>query len=368
MSWKGGSTRAVIQDLFGIHTHTVMLAATGMHVGKTTLSLGVFKGLEKRYGKGRVAYCKPLGQRFKNISLDDGRVVKVDPDVEVLRNYFKLNLSWEHMSPVVFPSGFTRKVIDGEIHTAELLHKIKDAFTSLATSSDFTLVEGSGHMGVGSIVNLNNAQVAGALGLDVVIIAPGGLGSSFDQLALNKSLLEKHGARLRGVIVNKVQPEKFDMVKDYYGRVLSSLWDTPLLGCIPYYEAISKPSMIGFAQLLNSNLVAGEESKHRTFESTRVVLSETDETIHDPVESQLIVTHASRSDVIESIIKNHKNMFISSKGSRDLRGGLVLVGADPPKSHQLRELDECKVPTLWVEKGHAGLGMTILVEGGADVM
>ena len=51
-------------------------------------------------------------------------------------------------------------------------------------------------------------------------------------------------------------------------------------------------------------------------QSTRVVLSETDETIHDPVESQLIVTHASRSDVIESIIKNHKNMFISSKGSR----------------------------------------------------
>eukprot|EP00960_Hanusia_phi_P070275 767272-Hanusia_phi.AAC.7 len=224
MSWKGGSTRAVIQDLFGIHTHTVMLAATGMHVGKTTLSLGVFKGLEKRYGKGRVAYCKPLGQRFKNISLDDGRVVKVDPDVEVLRNHFKLNLSWEHMSPVVFPSGFTRKVIDGEIHTAELLHKIKDSFTSLATASDFTLVEGSGHMGVGSIVNLNNAQV---------------------------------------------EPEKFDMVKDYYGRVLSSLWDTPLLGCIPYYEAISKPSMIGFAQLLNSNLVAGEESRHRTFEVWR---------------------------------------------------------------------------------------------------
>ena len=46
----------------------------------------------------------------------------------------------------------------------------------------------------------------------------------------------------------------------------------------------------------------------------------------------------------------------------------MLVGADPPKSHQLRELDECKVPTLWVEKGHAGLGMTILHAGGADLM
>eukprot|EP00960_Hanusia_phi_P070274 767272-Hanusia_phi.AAC.6 len=49
-------------------------------------------------------------------------------------------------------------------------------------------------------------------------------------------------------------------------------------------------------------------------------------------------------------------MELSHVDPQDLRGGLVLVGADPPKSHQLRELDECKVPTLWVEKGHAGLG------------
>lgn len=35
---------------------------------------------------------------------------------------------------------------------------------------------------------------------------------SFDTLALNKALLEKHGARLRGVILNKVEPAKYDMV------------------------------------------------------------------------------------------------------------------------------------------------------------
>jgi hypothetical protein len=40
---------------------------------------------------------------------------------------------------------------------------------------------------------LQEAQVAGALGVDVVMIAPGGLGVSFDQLAMNKALLEKHG-------------------------------------------------------------------------------------------------------------------------------------------------------------------------------
>eukprot|EP00961_Rhodomonas_salina_P184194 2487229-Rhodomonas_salina.2 len=206
MSWKGTSTRSVIFDLFGITTNTVMLAATGQHVGKTTMSLGVFNGLTQKFGQGKVAYCKPLGQRYREIALGDGTFHKVDQDVEVMRNQFKLTGAWEDMSPVVFPPGFTRKVIDGDIQTHDLLNRIKDAFTTLASTADFTLLEGSGHMGVGSIVNLNNAQVAGALGVDVVIIAEGGLGRSFDQLALNKALLEKHGARLRGVILNKVCP------------------------------------------------------------------------------------------------------------------------------------------------------------------
>lgn len=82
------------------------------------------------------------------------------------------------MSPVVFPPGYTRSCIDGKVKSEELLNKIKDAFITLAANSDFTLLEGSGHMGVGSIANLNNAQVAGALGLEVVIVAPGGLGVS----------------------------------------------------------------------------------------------------------------------------------------------------------------------------------------------
>ena len=50
----------------------------------------------------------------------------MDPDVETVRNFFKLDkFAWEHMSPVVFPPGFTRKVIDGRVKTGDLLHKIK---------------------------------------------------------------------------------------------------------------------------------------------------------------------------------------------------------------------------------------------------
>lgn len=49
--------------------------------------------------------------------------------------------------------------------------------------------------------------------MDVVCIALGGLGSSFDQLAMNRELLVKHNVRLRGVILNKVNPSKIDMIQ-----------------------------------------------------------------------------------------------------------------------------------------------------------
>jgi hypothetical protein len=49
--------------------------------------------------------------------------------------------------------------------------------------------------------------------MDVVCIALGGLGSSFDQLAMNRELLVKHNVRLRGVILNKVNPAKMDMIQ-----------------------------------------------------------------------------------------------------------------------------------------------------------
>lgn len=60
--------------------------------------------------------------------------------------------------------------------------------------------------------------------MDVVCVALGGLGSSFDQLAMNRELLVKHNVRLRGVILNKVNPHKMDMIKvrqTHAGRICS---------------------------------------------------------------------------------------------------------------------------------------------------
>ena len=53
----------------------------------------------------------------------------------------------------------------------------------LSAAHEFVVVEGTGHCGVGSVLGWNNARVAATLGVDVVLVANGGIGSTFDDLA-----------------------------------------------------------------------------------------------------------------------------------------------------------------------------------------
>lgn len=135
---------------------------------------------------------------------------------------------------------------------------------------DRKVVEGTGHCGVGSIVNLNNARVASILGLSMIVVVNGGLGSAFDDLALNRLACQEHGVRVKGVIVNKIVPGKEDMIRDYFGRALAR-WDVPLLGVVPDGPYLSQPSMLDFQDLFKSKLVSGQDEVLRHYDSITLV-------------------------------------------------------------------------------------------------
>lgn len=52
-------------------------------------------------------------------------------------------------------------------------------------------------------------QVAKALNADMILVANGGLGSAYDELELNRGICEKYGIKVRGVVLNKVDPCSF---------------------------------------------------------------------------------------------------------------------------------------------------------------
>ena len=155
----------------------LFIAATRQHVGKTTVALAVMSGLKKRFG--RVGFIKPVGQQ--HVPVDGG--VRVDKDVQLMRDYFSLDhLAWPDMSPVLVPREYTKQFIDGQITPAGQIEAIQSAVGRVSDSSDVTLMEGTGHVGVGAVIEMSNARVASLTGADVVMVANGGIGSAFDEL------------------------------------------------------------------------------------------------------------------------------------------------------------------------------------------
>lgn len=314
----------------------IFIAATGQNVGKTTICLGMIAALRKKFSK--IGFIKPVGQQHETV---EGGLL-VDKDVVLFKEFFKLASPYKVMSPIIFPRGFTRDFIDGKIETANLKKEIERSFESICSTNDYTIVEGTGHVGVGSIVNLSNASVASLLNLDMILIAKGGLGSAFDELALNKSLCDQFGVKIRGVILNRVREEKRDMIVNYITKALKR-WNIPLIGSIPFNKFLNTPSMEDFETLFKAKLISGEAFHYRHFESIRLVATSVDTFKERMLPNQLIVTPATREDIIRVLIdKRHPE-----KERFEPENGLILTGRHPPLPDLVEKIKKAEIPALY---------------------
>src|SRR5258705_3278921 len=212
----------------------VYLAATGQNRGKTTVALGLLDGFQRR---GLSAgFFKPVGQRTV---MEDG--MPADEDAVLMRAVFDLEEPLDRMSPVHIPRGFTQSYIDGHV-VEDLPARIRSAHASFAPTRDILLIEGTGHAGVGAVIGLSNAVVARLLGAPAVVVSEGGVGRPIDEIVLNAALFERHGVRVAGAIVNKVDLDAKPGLARTLERGLAR-HGVPLLGVLPYRPILSNPTL-----------------------------------------------------------------------------------------------------------------------------
>ncbi|CAM9307016.1 unnamed protein product [Chrysoparadoxa australica] len=331
----------------------LFVAATKQHIGKTSVSMALLQALHRIYGKGRVGYMKPVGHRW--VRADDGS--KVDKDALVAKEYFGISSHIGDMSPVVMTSGYTRRFLDGVISPVEQWSNISEAYERLKSEHDFVVVEGTGHTGkngplhsshhnsllgcsVGSIVGVSNATVAAGLNIPAVMVANGGVGSTFDELALNRTELLSENVEVKGVIVNKVREEKVEMVKHYLGLALAR-WKCPLVGCVPYGEGFDTPSLADLELLYDTKMLSGEDSRlHRigNYELVTTSLGRfmsklnwkrvSGSGFHNLIKETCVITHWSRVDIILGLLSHCYDGGKPTKKER-WRGALLLTGREP---------------------------------------
>jgi len=314
-------------------TRRIFIAATRQNVGKTTVSLGLIATLKKLYKN--VSFIKPIGQRYLE---EDG--FKVDEDSVLMDRIFDFGLHLKDMSPVAVSRGYTERFIDGKVFE-DTTSRIKAAFNRVAEGKEIVIIEGTGHAGVGSVFDLSNAAVAKMLGSQVILVAPGGIGNPIDEVMLNKSLFDKNGVKMAGVIVNKVLPHKYEKVSRYVSKGLSRL-GIRVLGVIPYIELLDIPTMRDFREELEMHVLCGEEFLDRQMKKVLVGAMEAKEAAQYIENDSMIITPGDRLDLINLLIKIHTGQ---GKGPRRI-AGIILSGGIAPKRRVYSALKKAKIPTL----------------------
>ncbi|MGB2601391.1 MAG: AAA family ATPase [Candidatus Omnitrophota bacterium] len=322
------------EKIFGIkRTKRIFIAATRQNVGKTTVSLGLLATLRKHSKK--IGFIKPVGQRYL---VEKGN--KVDEDAVLMERIFNLDAPIQDMSPIAVERGYTEKFLDGRI-TGDSSARIKEAFNSVAEGKDIVIIEGTGHAGVGSVFDLSNAAVAKMLDSQVILVAPGGIGNPIDEITVNKSLFDKMGVKLAGVVINKVLPHKYDKVNTYVRKGLDRL-GIPILGVIPYVELLDIPTMQDFKEELDMHVLCGEKYLGRQMRKILVGAMEVKEAAHFIEDDSLMITPGNRGDLISLVIKIHTGRFKAPKRV----AGLILSGGLTPKRRIYNALKSTDIPTL----------------------
>ncbi|MEN0002819.1 MAG: AAA family ATPase [Bacteroidota bacterium] len=270
----------------------IYVAATSQHVGKTTCTLGLIAAIRDQQIK--VGYCKPVGQEF--VDLGD---LKADKDALLFSKVMNFELASHIHSPVIVGRGVTTAYLkEPELFTFK--DSIQHASDALQSINDIVVYEGTGHPGVGSVIDLSNADVAHMLNAGVIMVVPGGIGNTIDELNANLALFREKGVPILGVIVNKVLPTKIEKVRKYVGKKLEQM-RIPLLGLLPYDKYLANPIMETIQYAVNGKVLLNEHSLDNKVDqivSGALVIKEGVEVDKDML---LVVDHARLDQAVQQL-------------------------------------------------------------------
>ena len=313
---------------------SIYVAATSQHVGKTTCTLGVASVLSKQ--GINVGYCKPVGQKYVPY-----RDIFIDKDVVLFSDLLAFDPVQALHSPVILGAGATTNFLD----TPSSFHYPKNilkAAALLEQKHDLVIYEGTGHPGVGSVVDLSNAEVARLLGAGVIMIAEGGIGSTIDELNLCINMFRAQNVPIIGVILNKVIPSKIEKVRKYVSLWLSKM-DIPLLGILTFDKTMGNPTLATISESVNGKVILNQHKLNNKVEGIIAGSLITAEEFDEKGANLLLVVGASRLDwAIADTIEIMKSKQISSSPF----SGIIATGLGTQNETTLAYITKHEIPLI----------------------
>ena len=315
----------------------LFIAATGQHCGKTTISLSLMHLALQRYS--RVGYIKPLGPKCQDFN---GLVV--DKDAALMARVFGQEDRIALMSPLVLGKGATRRFLDGELTREWAAEKITSACSKLESQCDLILIEGAGHSGVGSVIGLNNADMARMIDSPVVMVVGGGIGNVIDSVRMNLALYEQEGAAVRMVLVNKMIPEKRQASLAYLEKYFAPK-GIQVCGAFDYSPVLANPTLQNLSKLLGHPLRGDLSKCQRIVHHIQLGAASSQKVIDNLKESTLLITTSSRDELLVTL-----SSLYHIPAYHRLIAGIVIPGHAPVSDITQRIIDDSGIPHIRVEE------------------
>ena len=306
--------------------------------GKTAICLGLMYSLGKMVGK--VAYFKPI------VRGNHG----ADPDVELLRSLG----TEEERSSFVRMEEVRDALAKGEVEG--LLDEIEEDFIRLARQQDVVVVEGTDLVEAFSVTDVTtvsdiNLHLAERLGARVLLVLDGGPEKSPDDIITDAKisqnyLCDRRHCDLLGVIINKVDQDKYDDVNTRVKRELRKA-GLETFGVVPQAPLLGKPRMDEVAEALGAKVLYGEERLSNVAMHTIVAAMRVRNMLSYVDEGTLIIVPGDRDDILLAAA-----CALLSKNFPSLAGLVLTGGLYPHESvwKLIEGIPGMHIPVLLVEE------------------
>ena len=267
---------------------SIYVAATSQHVGKTTSTLGLVSAFRN---KGiNVGYCKPVGQRYVQ-----HHGLNVDKDVVLFADLLGFKVTPSVHSPVILGKGATSEYLEHP----EKYHYEQDiihASQELDKRHDLVIFEGTGHPGVGSVVEMSNGDVAKLTDSGLIMVAEGGIGNTIDALSMSLEKFYRLEVPIIGVILNKVIEEKRSKVEYFVSKWLDK-HHIPLLGTMPFDKSMGFPLLQSIMDSVKGKVEYNDDHLYNTVEGIIAGSLISREELSGKENNMLLVVGATRLDL-----------------------------------------------------------------------
>jgi BioD-like phosphotransacetylase family protein len=277
-----------------------------------------------------VGYMKPKGTRLQSAV---GKTRDEDP--MLARELLGLDAEMHEMEPIVYSPTFISEAVRGRENPVELRDRLVSNFQTLSSGTDLMILEGSGSLDTGSIVDLTDADIAEMLDAEVLLVC------GYEEAGDTDSVLaaaEQLGDQLTGVLFNGITETEMDELVDDVIPFLESR-DVPVCGVLPRVQDLAGITVADLAQSLGADILTNDASTDTHIERFTVGAMGGNSALEQfrRTRDAVMVSGGDRSEI--------QTAALEASGIKTL----LLTGGFRPSSAVLGRAEKENVPILLVQ-------------------